>query len=85
MPNFETLEAAQAEIVRLNDVVTEITNERDTLSQNNETLTQELAQVRSLNQQYFNRLSAQFQREEEDPEEPEPMTCAEFAKKFKII
>lgn len=85
MPKFETLEAAQAEIIRLQEENTALTNERDTLSQNNTTLTQELAQVRTLNQQYFNKLSAQYSnlagtKEEED----EAPTCEEFAKTLTI-
>ena len=56
MSNYNTLEEAQAEIIRLNEQVAELTNERDTLSQNNATQAQELESVRKLNQQYFNKL-----------------------------
>lgn len=86
MPNFDTLEAAQAEIIRLQEANTALTNERDTLSQNNTTLTQELAQVRQLNQQYFNKLSAQYsdQAGKDDEEEEEAPTCEEFAKTLEI-
>lgn len=85
MPNFNTLEEAKAEIIRLNEQVTELTNERDTLSQNNTTLTGELENVRKLNQQYFNKLSQQYVPEEEKPEEPETPTCEDFAKTLNII
>ena len=88
MPNnFNTLEEAQAEIIRLNEALTERTNERDTLSQNNNTLTQELESVRKLNQQYFNKLSAQYSQEPDktDNEEEEVQSCEDFAKTLDIL
>lgn len=83
---FDTLEKAQAEIIRLNQELTARTNERDTFSQNNEKLTKELGEVRTLNQQYFNQLSAQYSHQEEEEEEEEETlpTCEEFAKSLKI-
>lgn len=82
---FDTLEAAQAEIVRLNDELTERTNERDTLSQNNETLTSELEQVRTLNQKYFNKLIAQHSDPDGGGKEEEPApSCEEFANTLKF-
>lgn len=82
-----TLEEAQAEIIRLNEQVTELTNERDTLSQNNATLTGELESVRKLNQQYFNKLTAQYSQEADktDNEEKEVQTCEDFAKTLDIL
>ena len=56
---FKTLEEAMAEIIRLNEELTKKTNEFDTVQQNNVNLSQELESVRKLNQQYFNKLSAQ--------------------------
>ena len=81
-----TLEEAQAEIVRLNDLVEELTNERDTLSQNNNTLTEDNERLRKLNQNYFNKLSAQFptQEDKKDKEEKEVVSCVEFAKTLTI-
>lgn len=81
-----TLEEAQAEIVRLQEANTELTNERDTLLQNNETLTGELDSVRKLNQQYFNKLSAQYSQEpdKKDNEEEVP-SCEDFAKTLNIF
>lgn len=79
-----TLEEAQAEILRLQEQNTELTNERDTLSQNNETLARDLEQVRTLNQQYFNKLMAQYSPQEPAPEEQEAPTCEEFAKTISI-
>lgn len=82
---FDTLEAAQAEIVRLTDELTERTNERDTLSQNNETLTAELDQVRTLNQKYFNKLIAQNTDPDGGQKEEDPApSCEEFANTLKF-
>lgn len=80
-----TLEEAQAEIIRLQEKNTSLTNERDTLSQNNKNLTEELGRVRTLNQTYFNKLSAQYSEPagKKDEEEEAP-TCEEFAKNLKI-
>ena len=83
---FNTLEEARAEIIRLNEELTERTNERDTLNQNNTQLTQELESVRKLNQQYFNRLSAQYSPEPGKPnDDEEPQSCEDFAKTLNII
>lgn len=81
-----TLEEAQAEIVRLNEQLTERTNERDTLSQNNAALTQENESLRTLNQNYFNKLSAQFQTQDKDKDDGGVAvpTCEEFAKTLTI-
>ena len=87
MSKFSTIEEAQAEIIRLQEANTALTNERDTLSQNNTTLNQELESVRKLNQQYFNKLSAQFQDQEDknDQEEKEVPSCEDFAKTLNIL
>lgn len=81
-----TLEEAQAEIVRLNEELTERTNERDTLSQNNESLTADNENLRKLNQQYFNKLTAQYSEQpgENNEEDKEAPSCEEFAKTLKI-
>lgn len=81
-----TLEEAQEQIVNLNEQLTEITNERDTLRANNENLTADLNRVRELNQRYFERLSQQFvppgsNSANEEPNEP---TCEDFARSLKI-
>ena len=76
-----TLEEAQAEIVRLNDELTARTNERDTYQQNNQQLTEDNERLRTLNQNYFNRLSAQFSKQDADEDdEDEVLSCEEFAK-----
>ncbi len=87
MPNqFNTLEEAQAEIIRLNEELTERTNERDTLSQDKTTLTQQNESLRQLNQKYFNKLSAQYspQEDKKDIEEEVP-SCEDFAKTLNIL
>lgn len=83
---FATIEEAQAEILRLQKENTELTNERDTLSQNNKTLAADLEKVRTLNQDYFNRLTAQYsgQAGEKEEETEEAPTCEEFAKTLKL-
>ena len=82
MSDFATLEDAQAEIIRLNEQLTERTNERDTLSQNNESLKTDNERLRTLNQQYFNKLSAQYvpPADNNNDEENEVPTCEAYAK-----
>ena len=81
-----TLEESQAEIVRLQEENTELKNALDTLSQNNANLSQDLEKVRTLNQQYFNKLTAQYSAPagKTDDEDEEAPTCEEFAKTLKI-
>ena len=81
MAEFTTVEEARAEIIRLQEELEVRTTERDALSQDNSTLTEELARVRTINQQYFNKLSAQTsdKRDEKDEEEEEVPSCEEFA------
>ena len=81
-----TLEEAQAEILRLQEENTAVKNERDTLSQNNAALSEDLERVRTLNQQYFNKLSAQYSEPAggEHFVTEEAPTCEEFAKTLKI-
>lgn len=87
MEEYKTIEEAKAKILELQEQNTKLTNERDTLSQNNETLTGELESVKKLNQQYFNKLSQQFLPTEgkKDDEEQEAPSCEEFAKTLNII
>ncbi len=82
-----TLEEAQAEIVQLQEAITELTNERDTLLQNNTELTGELESVRKLNQQYFNKLSAQYSpsQDKNDGSDKEVQSCEDFAKTLNIF
>lgn len=81
-----TLEEAQAEILRLQEENAQLTNERDTLSQNNTDLTGELESVKKLNQQYFNKLSQQYVQQDDDDDDDEDVpSCEDFAKTLNII
>lgn len=79
---YDTLETAQARILELDDQIAELTSERNSLSENNELKDQEIADLRTQNQKYFNRLIAQDRdtEKDEEKEEPEIPTCEEFAK-----
>lgn len=84
---YDTLEEAQARILELNDQVTMLTGERDTLSQENENLRRENEETRSLNQKYFNKLIAQEKDTHENnqgDEGEEVPSCEEFAQTLSI-
>ena len=83
---FNTIEEAQAEIIRLNEQLTEVTNERDTLSQNNKTLVDDNDRLRTLNQNYFNKLSAQYvpADDKNKKDEEEVASCEEVANSINI-
>lgn len=87
MAEINTIEEARARILELQEQVTELTNERDTLSQNNATQARELEDVRKLNQKYFNKLSQQSlpAEGEKDKDEDEAPSCEEFAKTLNIL
>lgn len=78
---YDTLEEAQARILELDEEIERVRGERDTLSQNNNTLTQENENLRTLNQKYFNKLIAQddIKNKQDDDEGEEVPTCEEFA------
>ena len=86
-PTYETLEEAQAGILDLEAKIVELTNERDTLSQNNERLTTELAQSRQHAQELFLKVRAQFheQEDENNDEEEEVPSCVDFARTHNIL
>lgn len=83
-PNFNTLEEAQAEIIRLNEELTRVTNERDANAQTSANLTADNERLRKLNQDYFIKLSAQYSPTPTDPEPETVPTCEEFAKNLTI-
>ena len=81
-----TLEEAQAQIIELQEKNTELENEKETLSQQNKTLTEDIERVRTLNQKYFEKLSMQTlnpEKEKED-DEGEIVSCEEFAKTINL-
>ena len=79
-----TLEEAQEQILELQDQVTALTGERDTLSQVNTALTEKVEELRTLNQKLFLRTQAGT-AEEPKNEEPAPASCEEFAKTIKLF
>lgn len=80
-----TLEEAQAEILRLNEELTTAKSERDNYSKQVNTLSGDLEKVRELNQQYFLKLSAQYNPKTEEPEDDQDVpSCEDFAKNLTI-
>ena len=84
-PEFNTLEEARAEILRLNEELTTAQTERDNYSTQVSELTAENEKVRELNQQYFLKLSAQYKPtpKDEDEEQDAP-SCEDFARTLTI-
>jgi chromosome segregation ATPase len=83
-----TLEQAQERIIELEGQLAELTTERDSLSQNNESLTRDLENARTVNSRLLARVAQQSTPEDEDgddPDEPEVPTCEEFAATINII
>ena len=84
---FDTLDEAQAEILRLNEELTAVKNERDTYSGKLTETAAELENVRKLNQTYFNKLNAQHNPNASDPDdndEDDAPSCEEFANTITI-
>lgn len=81
-----TLEEAQARILELEEQAEESRMQIETLSQNNETLTADNEKLRTLNQRYFDKLTAQYLPEDDSSEEgrEEVQSCEEFAKTLNI-
>lgn len=82
-----TLEEAQAQIIELQEKNTELENEKETLSQQNKTLTEDIERVRTLNQKYFEKLSMQTLNPEnnnQDDEGEKVVSCEEFAKTINL-
>ena len=79
---YDTLEQAQARILELDDQIKDLTTERDSLSQDNEAKDQTIAELKTLNQKYFNRLQAEGDGEhgkKKEEIEPEIPSCEDFA------
>ena len=80
-----TLEEAQARIVELTEENQRLQNDNETLSQNNNTLSEEIEKVRTINQDYFNRLMQQNASDTDDGDEDDTVpTCEEFASSLNI-
>ena len=72
MPNsYDTLESAQARILELEQQLESVTNERDTLSENNNTLNQRVTQLSERCQDFFNQIIQQRENPGKDEEEDE--------------
>lgn len=86
-PEFNTLEEARAEILRLNEELSSVQTERDNYSTRVNELTTEVEKVRTINQQYFLKLSAQLNpgmKKEEDEDDQDVPSCEDFAKTLTI-
>ena len=83
---YDTLEEAQARIVELDEQIKTVSADRDTLSEQNNSLTSEIENLRTINQIYFNKLQAQDDSSapEKEEDEPDVPSCEDFAKTIKI-
>lgn len=80
-----TLEEAQQQIIELTEQNNQLKNDNETLSQNNSSLNEELERVRTINQDYFNRLMQQKDNlDDGDEEEEDTPSCEDFAKTLNI-
>ena len=84
MPEFATLEEAQAEILRLNEALTAAETERENYSTKISELSADLEKVRTINQQYFLKLSAQYAPPKPEDNDEEAPSCEDFAKSLTI-
>ena len=80
-----TLEEAQAKILELQEENATLKTESENYSNRIEELTKENEKVRTLNQQYFLKLSAHYQPpKNEDDNEPDTPSCEDFARNLTI-
>lgn len=80
-----TPEEMQERILKLEEENKGLTAERDTLLENNKSLTEDIERVRAVNQRYFEKLSMQDDSGNDDDEDEEQTpTCEEFAKTLHI-
>lgn len=82
----KTLEELQAEIIAVNEKLTQAETERDKYKSENVQLSADLERVRAHNQKLFEKVSNQLlndDNEDDDKEDPAP-TCEEFALGLKI-
>lgn len=84
-PEFNTLEEARAEILRLNGELERAETERDNYSNIATETGKELEKVRELNQKYFLELSAKYDKDEpEKDDDDEPVNLEDFARTLTI-
>lgn len=80
----ETLEAAREMLLQNRDTISELTNQRDTLTSENTTLKEEVEKLRTLNQKLFLRATQGTETEKEEPEEPQE-SLEDFARNLKGV
>lgn len=84
---FNTIEEARAEILRLNKELDKANTERENYTKRISTLENDLEKVREINQDYFLQLQQQYhpntQNADDDADEDAP-SCEEFAKTLTI-
>ena len=87
-PEFNTIEEARAEILRLTGELDKATTERENYTKRISTLENDLEKVREINQQYFLQLSQQYKpstpKADDDADEDDAPSCEEFAKTLTI-
>lgn len=84
-PEFNTLEEARAEILRLNGELATVTTDRDNYATRVTELETENEKVRELNQKYFLKLNAQYNPQPgADPEDEDVPSCEDFARTLTI-
>lgn len=83
---FDTIETAQAEILRLQQENARLEDELTAKGTELENLNRNLSEARSYNQTLFNQLNQQHSNQagEKDEEDEEAPTCEDFAKTLKI-
>lgn len=83
-PEFNTLEEARAEIVRLNEELATRTTERDHYSTQLTEINKELEKVRTINQEYYLKICAQREEPDEDEPDEDVPSCEDFARSLTI-
>lgn len=80
-----TIEEAQEQILELTEKIKELESDKETLSQNNDAITKECENLRTINQKYYNKLIMQESQKDENQNDPEDVpSCEEFAKTLAI-
>lgn len=79
MPTFDTLESAQAEILRLNEELATATAERESYATQVSELTKSLEKSRNMCQSYFLKLNAQYNPQPQPTSDEPELTLEEFA------
>lgn len=84
MPSYDTLEAAQERIIELENEVGRITAENGDLTSQLSAANDEVENLRTINQRYFNKLLAQESNKKEPDDDEEAPSCEEFAASLKL-